>query len=66
MKDNTQNKVRNWIIIAVIAVVYIAVAVMVAVERNEPNFQLCPLCGEEGAAWDLVEKLQKEKESGRD
>lgn len=45
--ENMKKKLRVWAIVAVIGALYFGVAVMVAIERERPKFELCPLCGQE-------------------
>jgi hypothetical protein len=52
MGQNTMNelitkKIRCWSIVIVIGALYFAAAVLVAIERNKPKFNICPLCNQE-------------------
>lgn len=47
MNEQIKKKIRCWLIVAVIGALYFAVAVLVAIERNKPKFNLCPLCNQE-------------------
>lgn len=47
INEKMKKKIQAWAIVAVVGALYFAVAVMVAIERNQPKFELCPLCGQE-------------------
>lgn len=38
-------KLPAIIAVTAVAILYLGVAVMVWLERNNPNFEICPLCG---------------------
>ena len=47
ISEKMKKKIQTWMIVVVIGAIYFGVAVMVAIERNQPKFEQCPLCGQE-------------------